>query len=56
MLATLFVNFLLLLVCLGFGASVWSSGQHWGPEGPVGAWLIPATSTNHDLQPDQHLL
>ncbi len=41
MLATLFVNFLLLLVCLGFGASVWSSGQHWGPEGPVGAWLIP---------------
>jgi hypothetical protein len=35
------VNILLGVVLLGFLWTFWASGQYAGPEGPVGAWIVP---------------
>jgi hypothetical protein len=39
--ATLTLNVLLGVVCLGFLLTVWGGSLPSGPEGPVGAWIIP---------------
>ncbi len=39
--ATLTLNILLGVVCLGFVLTVWGGSLPSGPEGPVGAWIIP---------------
>ena len=39
--ATLTLNILLGVVCLGFVLTVWGGSLPSGPEGPVGAWIVP---------------
>ena len=41
MTSNLALNILLGVVCLGFVWFIWAGGLSSGPEGPVGAWIVP---------------
>ncbi len=41
MLVMVTFNILLAVICLGFGLFAWAASAAWGPEGPVGAFIIP---------------
>ena len=41
MFVTVTLNILLAVAGLGFGLFAWAASASWGPEGPIGAFLIP---------------